>query len=63
MLNCHAGFAFGATFVLHLHALSSTHRWRDPARQRRSIAVIPFSSSLHFPLLRSMVYIAPSHEE
>src|SRR6266568_8686625 len=30
---------------IHLHALSSTHRWRDPARQRRRIAAIPFSSS------------------
>src|SRR6266436_2807981 len=31
---------------IHLHALSSTHRWRDRARQRRSIETIPFSSSL-----------------
>src|SRR5258708_26478972 len=33
---------------IHRHALSSTHRWRDPARQRRRIAAILFSSSLHF---------------
>src|SRR5947209_5067187 len=33
---------------IHRHALSSTHRWRDPARQRRRIVAIPFSSSLHF---------------
>ena len=33
---------------IHLHALSSTHRWRDRARQRRSIETIPFSSSWRF---------------
>src|SRR5882762_518522 len=33
---------------IHLSALSSTHRWWDPVRQRRRIAAIPFSSSLHF---------------
>src|SRR3981081_2331980 len=33
---------------IHLRALLSTHRWRDPARQRRLIAAVPFSSSPHF---------------
>src|SRR2546427_10602163 len=33
---------------IHLHALSSTHRWRDPARRRRRIATAPFSLSLYF---------------
>src|SRR5712671_3043747 len=28
---------------IHRHALSSTHRWRDPARQPHRIAAIPFS--------------------
>src|SRR5436309_12393156 len=33
---------------VHLHALSSTHRWRDRALQRRSIERIPFLSSWCF---------------
>src|SRR5882724_10014123 len=33
---------------IRLHAFSSMYRWRDRARQRRSIAAIPISSSLHF---------------
>src|SRR5271165_4108276 len=32
---------------IHLHAVSSTLRWRDPARQRHRIAAIPISSSPH----------------
>src|SRR5215472_15306322 len=30
---------------IHLRALSSSHRWRDRAPQRRSIETIPFLSS------------------
>src|SRR3974390_1929297 len=44
---------------IHLHALSSTRRWRDPARQRRRIAAIPFSSSLAFLVSGSMVTLHP----
>src|SRR2546428_3580855 len=40
---------------IHRYALSSTHRWRDPARQRRRIAAILFSSSLYFLLSRAVV--------
>jgi hypothetical protein len=39
----------------HLCALSSTHRWQDPARHRRCIAAIPFASPVHFFLSRSAV--------
>src|SRR6266436_1627080 len=42
---------------IHHHALSSTHRWRDPARQRRRIAAILFSSSLYFLLSRAVVTV------
>src|SRR5262252_8071726 len=44
---------------IRLHAFSSTHRWRDPARQRRRIATIPFSSSLRFLLSSSAVSYHP----
>src|SRR5215472_15508590 len=33
---------------IHLHALSSSHRWPDHARQRPSIETIPFSWSSRF---------------
>jgi hypothetical protein len=35
---------------VHIHALSSTHRWRDRIRRHRRIVPIPFSSSLHFAI-------------
>src|SRR6516165_5281996 len=38
---------------IHLHAFSSTHRWRGPARQHHRIAAIPLSSSPHF-LIRDL---------
>src|SRR5215469_12075171 len=44
----------------HPRALSPTDRWRDPARQRRRIAGIPFSSSLHVLLSEICSYAAPS---
>src|SRR5271165_2747625 len=44
---------------IHLHALSSTRRWPDPAPQRHSIAVIPFSPSLCLLLSRSTLNVAP----
>src|ERR1700757_4918484 len=33
---------------IHPHALSTSHRWPDHARQRRSIETIPFSWSWRF---------------
>ena len=42
----------------HLHALSSTHRWLHPARQRRRIAAIPFSLTLRFLLFEICTYVS-----
>src|SRR6266566_7118339 len=40
-------------------SLSSTHRWRDPARQRRLIAAIPFSSIAPLSAFEICGYVAP----